>query len=220
LFETCPVSSNIRVSDPKAAERFSALDACDGKMVAAPRDDLPPDRNVVRIIGVKAKSGARPEREDEEQPRARRTNASFERGSTAGSDYDRHIRRTAAAHRIDPLFLHALIRTESGYRAGATSPQGALGLMQIMPATGTTLGVDRGGLLDPGTNIEAGARLLKRLQRRYGRNFDLILSAYNAGEGAVARYGNRIPPYRETQDYVVRVMGRYQALRSGFGRAQ
>ena len=90
--------------------------------------------------------------------------------------------------------------------------------MQIMPGTGARFGVARDALYDPATNIETGARLLKSLQKRYGKDFDLILAAYNAGEGAVARYGNQIPPYRETQDYVVKVMARYAALRGGATR--
>ena len=121
-------------------------------------------------------------------------------------------------HRIDPLFLHAIIGTESTYRASALSHAGARGLMQIMPGTGARFGVAQDALYDPATNIETGARLLKSLQKRYGKDFDLILAAYNAGEGAVARYGNQIPPYRETQDYVVKVMARYAALRGGAAR--
>jgi soluble lytic murein transglycosylase-like protein len=126
--------------------------------------------------------------------------------------YDEMIASVANTHRIDPLFLHAVIYQESRYRPTAVSHAGATGLMQIMPATGRLLGVQPSNLTDPMTNIDAGARLLRKLHGKYGGNFELILAAYNAGEGAVAKYGNRIPPYRETQDYVRKVMGKYSAL--------
>ncbi len=126
--------------------------------------------------------------------------------------FDQLISDTAYRHRIDPLLLHAVIKQESAYKQHARSHVGAQGLMQIMPGTGAMLGVRREHLNDPATNIDAGARLLRKLAIRYQGNFDLVLAAYNAGEGAVAKYGNRIPPYRETQDYVKKVMGYYYDL--------
>jgi soluble lytic murein transglycosylase-like protein len=126
--------------------------------------------------------------------------------------FDDIIMRTANTHRIDPLFLHAVIQQESGYRQAVRSHAGAQGLMQIMPGTGRQLGVHPSNLNDPAINVDAGARLLRQLYFKYNGNFDLILAAYNAGEGAVAKYGNRIPPYRETQNYVKMVMQRYNKL--------
>jgi Transglycosylase SLT domain len=126
--------------------------------------------------------------------------------------YDDMIGGIATSHRIDPLFLHAVIYQESRYRPTAISHAGATGLMQIMPGTGRMLGVQPRRLSDPLTNIDAGARLLRRLHGKYGGNFELILAAYNAGEGAVEKYGNAIPPYRETQDYVKKVMAKYSEL--------
>jgi soluble lytic murein transglycosylase-like protein len=126
--------------------------------------------------------------------------------------YDNMIASVSNTHRIDPLFLHAVIHQESRYRSSAVSHAGATGLMQIMPATGRTLGVHPSHLTDPMTNIDAGARLLRKLHGKYEGNFELILAAYNAGEGAVAKYGNSIPPYRETQDYVKIVMKKYYSL--------
>lgn len=210
-FDVCPLEASIRTPDPVAFERFDSLAACQGQLVSAPV--LPADArpDVVRILGVKVKP------EDKPKADKRRTTAAATafRYATPATPWDAAITRTAAAYRIDPLFLHAVIHTESRYRPAAVSGAGAVGLMQIMPATGLGLGVARDRLSDGATNIDAGARHLKKLQRRYGRNFDLILAAYNAGEGAVARYGNRIPAYRETQDYVGRVMGRYTGLRTG-----
>ncbi len=126
--------------------------------------------------------------------------------------YDDMISNVAISNRIDPLLLHAVIYQESRYRQTAISHVGAQGLMQIMPGTGRMLGVHPSNLHDPMTNIDAGARLLRKLYYRYNGNFDLVLATYNAGEGAVQKYGNRIPPYRETQNYVKQVMARYYVL--------
>ncbi|MFM9829131.1 MAG: lytic transglycosylase domain-containing protein [Sphingomonas sp.] len=122
------------------------------------------------------------------------------------------IEDVASRHRVDPRLLHAVIAVESGYRSGSISPVGARGLMQVMPATARALGVAPAALFDPATNIEAGARLLRRLGGRYAGDLSLILAAYNAGEGAVDRYAGTIPPYRETQNYVDKVMKQYQYL--------
>jgi soluble lytic murein transglycosylase-like protein len=126
--------------------------------------------------------------------------------------HDRTIADAAIRHRVDPLLVHAVIKQESAYKQRAVSHAGAQGLMQIMPGTGAMLGVPRAQLNDPVVNVDAGTRLLRKLAIKYDGNFDLVLAAYNAGEGAVAKYGNRIPPYRETQDYVRKVMGNYNQL--------
>ena len=221
LFEKCPLTANLRVADPRTLSEFESLGACQGTIVSEPRDAVPADDGVVRILGVKAKPAPRgkraapppPDSSDGAITTARWSGVPM-RGLPMPRPFDHEVARAAAAYRIDPLFLHAIIRTESAYRPAVVSRAKAVGLMQIMPATGTTLGVRPAGLYEPATNIDAGARLLKRLQRRYGRDFGLILGAYNAGEGAVARYGNRVPPYRETLAYVDTVMGRYQAMRA------
>ncbi len=133
--------------------------------------------------------------------------------------FDSAIAVAARRHAVDPLLLHAIIRQESNYRSKARSRAGAIGLMQITPGTGATLGFASTQLYDPGSNIDAGARLLRRLNARYRGNVDLMLAAYNAGEGAVARYGNRIPPYRETLDYVKKVKANYARLAGENGLA-
>jgi soluble lytic murein transglycosylase-like protein len=123
----------------------------------------------------------------------------------------------ARAYDIDPAFLQALIRVESGANPYARSSKGALGLMQLMPSTARHFGVDPVRLGEPAANMAAGAAYLKSLQRTYGNNLPLVLAAYNAGQGAVARYHGRVPPYRETTGYVANVLGRYRnAL---YGRA-
>ncbi len=226
-FGSCPLNANLRVADGGSTNGYMALQGCAARIVVAPRAPISTTPDVARIIGVKEDKPNKAERRRgktalaEPPPGTRRVSAMLDRPiKIAGfvPDFDPHIQATAAAHRIDPLFLHAIIGTESTYRASALSHAGARGLMQIMPGTGARFGVAQDALYDPATNIETGARLLKSLQKRYGKDFDLILAAYNAGEGAVARYGNQIPPYRETQDYIVKVMARYAALRGGAAR--
>jgi soluble lytic murein transglycosylase-like protein len=210
-FDDCPLNSPLRVSAAQTVGDYESLGACSSTVIAASKAPIPELPSVVRIIGVKEDAKRR------DRVRREASDPGFEPISARSSRlaYDAHIVRAAANHRIDPLFLHAIIGTESAYRPNAVSHANAIGLMQIIPSTGQTLGVQKAGLYDPATNIDAGARLLKRLQRRYGRDFDLILASYNAGEGAVAKYGNKIPPYRETQGYVRKVMSRYHALRGG-----
>lgn len=113
----------------------------------------------------------------------------------------------ASKYGLDPALLHAVIRAESGYNSGAVSPKGAVGLMQLMPDTATRYGVSNRH--DPNANIEGGARYLRDLIGMFGANLTLAVAAYNAGENAVIRYGNKIPPYAETQEYVSRVLGQY-----------
>jgi soluble lytic murein transglycosylase-like protein len=110
---------------------------------------------------------------------------------------------------LDPALLHAVIDAESGANRLAVSPKGAQGLMQLMPGTADALGVSNP--FDVRQNIAGGSAYLRQQLDRFGR-LDLALAAYNAGPGAVARY-NGIPPYRETQGYVARVMAAYDAAR-------
>jgi soluble lytic murein transglycosylase-like protein len=109
------------------------------------------------------------------------------------------IERHARAKGLDPDLVHAVIRAESAYRPEAVSPKGAIGLMQVMPATGLRFGV--ADLSQPEGNLRAGTAYLRHLLDRF-HNVPLALAAYNAGEGAVIRHGKQIPPYPETQDYV------------------
>jgi len=111
------------------------------------------------------------------------------------------ITTTAARHGVDARVISAVIEVESAYRSRAVSPKGARGLMQVMPATGRQYGAL--DLFDPKVNVEAGVQHLKKLLSRY--DLPLALAAYNAGEAAVNRFGG-IPPFRETQNYVTRIL--------------
>ena len=121
------------------------------------------------------------------------------------------IQQAAQHFQVDPALVHAVIAAESGYDPEAVSSAGAVGLMQLMPDTARRYGArDR---RNPLQNIRAGVAYLKDLLHQF-QALELALAAYNAGENAVARYGNRIPPYRETQTYVRRVLANYRRLRS------
>jgi soluble lytic murein transglycosylase-like protein len=126
--------------------------------------------------------------------------------------YDSIIEKAATAASVEPNLLRAVIVVESGFNSRAVSKRGAMGLMQLMPATATRFGVSNP--YDPLQNVHAGARYLKFLIDRFGQDVRLALAAYNAGEDAVDRNGGQIPPFSETMAYVPRVLKIYQMLRN------
>ena len=126
--------------------------------------------------------------------------------------YDSIIEKAATAESVEPNLLRAVIVVESGFNSRAVSKRGAMGLMQLMPATATRFGVSNP--YDPLQNVHAGARYLKFLIDRFGQDVRLALAAYNAGEDAVDRNGGQIPPFSETMAYVPRVLKIYQMLRN------
>lgn len=130
--------------------------------------------------------------------------------STDARPFADAIARAAAQAGIETELLHAVVKTESGYRADARSDKGAIGLAQLMPDTAHRY--DRNALHDTDRNLLAGARYLRGLLDQFDNALPLALAAYNAGPGAVTRYQG-IPPYPETRAYVARVMAEYQTLR-------
>ena len=121
-----------------------------------------------------------------------------------GTAYDDLIEREAKRSNLDASFVSALIRAESNYEPRAVSRKGARGLMQLMPATARRLSVRKP--FDPAANVRGGVQYLRELVDRFGPRPDLVLAAYNAGEGAVESFGG-VPPYRETIAYVNRILG-------------
>jgi soluble lytic murein transglycosylase-like protein len=126
------------------------------------------------------------------------------------TQYDSIIEHAATSAAIEPNLLRAVIVVESGFNSRALSKRGAVGLMQLMPATASRFGVSNP--YDPRENVHAGARYLKFLMDRFGHDVRLALAAYNAGEEAVDRNGGQIPPFTETMAYVPRVLRIYKML--------
>jgi soluble lytic murein transglycosylase-like protein len=126
----------------------------------------------------------------------------------ASNRYAPLVQKVAREHSLDRALLQAMIAVESGYDPLAVSPKGAVGLMQLMPETARRYGVR--DLYDPAQNIQGGAKYLRDLMRKFNNDLSLTLAAYNAGEDAIVQYGNRIPPYRETLQYVPRVLSLYR----------
>lgn len=129
----------------------------------------------------------------------------------SASSYDSMIESSASKYGLDPALLKGLIQAESGFNPNAVSRSGAKGLAQLMPRTAAGLGVS--DPFDPAQSIDGGARYLKAQMDRFGGDESLALAAYNAGPNAVVKYGG-IPPYRETQNYVSRVLSYKQDYQS------
>jgi len=133
--------------------------------------------------------------------------------TTGDAKVDGFIIESGLRNGVDPVLLYAQMHQESSFKRGAISPKGARGLMQLMPGTAARFGVTN--IFDPRQNIEGGARYMRFLLDHFNGDVALALAGYNAGEGAVLKYGRRIPPYRETQDYVRRISQRYLRMRDG-----
>jgi hypothetical protein len=133
------------------------------------------------------------------------------RGFTTGDmTIDSYILDSSKRYGIDPLLIYAQMSQESSFKLKATSYKGASGLMQLMPATARRFGVTN--IYDPKQNIEGGVKYMRWLLDQFGGDVVLALAGYNAGEGAVWKYGNQVPPYNETQEYVRRITARYNSI--------
>jgi soluble lytic murein transglycosylase-like protein len=157
------------------------------------------ERQLAETLGRLTAQDGRPRRGDDSPPV--RAHPGFNR-------YAKIIAGCGQRHEVDPLLIDAVISQESGFRPDAVSKAGAVGLMQLMPETSRAMGVS--DAYDPRQNIEAGTTLLRQLLDRYHGQVDLALAAYNAGSGAVDKYGG-VPPFPETQAYVRNVMDSYRS---------
>lgn len=125
--------------------------------------------------------------------------------------YEPLVDEVARGYQVDSALLHAVISVESRYNPNAVSPSGAIGLMQLMPATAKRYGISNA--LDPEQNLRGGARYLRDLLTMFGSDVRLALAAYHAGEYAVTRHNNNIPPFQSTMEFVSRVLDRYNTYR-------
>ena len=134
--------------------------------------------------------------------------------TTGNGEIDGYIVDSGTRHGVDPLLLYAIMHQESTFKSRAISPKGARGLMQLMPGTAARYGVSN--IFDPKQNIDGGTRYMKFLLNLFDGDVNLALAGYNAGEGAVMKYGYQVPPYSETQEYVRRIGRRYALMRDPF----
>ena len=136
------------------------------------------------------------------------------KGYTTGNPlHDSYIVESSRRYSVDPLLIYAQMHQESSFKLRATSHKGASGLMQLMPATARRFGVT--SIYDPKQNSDAGVKYMRWLLDTFNQDVVLALAGYNAGEGAVMKYGRRVPPYRETQEYVRRITARYGMISDG-----
>jgi soluble lytic murein transglycosylase-like protein len=163
---------------------------------------LDPNKNAAFRLNVNGNAGSGNERDTEAMV------GSAISAQLADKPYAALIHKAAHDAALNPALVHAVIEVESGYNATARSSKGAIGLMQLMPATAARYGVRDPGR-SPEANIRAGTRYLSDLMQQFDGRMDLALAAYNAGENAVVRHGMRIPPYPETQHYVPAVLAKY-----------
>lgn len=130
--------------------------------------------------------------------------------STGNPAIDDFIEEFSELYNVDPLLIYAQMNQESTFNGRAVSPKGAGGFMQLMPDTARRFGVTN--VYNPKQNIKAGVKYMRWLLDKFNGDMRLALAGYNAGEGAVMKYGNKIPPYRETQNYVARIMTHYELI--------
>src|SRR5918911_5197711 len=175
---------------------------------------LPPSNNV-RATSKRGLSinNTRPTETIYTPLRANSVSASLNGFTTGDPKVDGYLISSGVRNGVDPVLLYAQMHQESSFKRMAISPKGARGLMQLMPGTAARFGVTN--IFDPAQNIEGGARYMRFLLDAFDGDVALALAGYNAGEGAVLKYGRRIPPYRETQEYVRRISQRYAQLRDG-----
>jgi len=131
--------------------------------------------------------------------------------TTGNSDFDNFLVESGKRNSVDPLLLYSIMHQESSFKSRALSYKGASGLMQLMPPTAIRFGVTN--IWDPKQNIEGGARYMRFLLDLFSGDVRLALAGYNAGEGAVLKYGRQVPPYSETREYVRRIGNRYSMIR-------
>ncbi len=206
------------LTEAQRAKFSLAQEACPGGSVTA-RDDVLADRQdrqpVQRPVVPSFASIAMPSPAWQPSRSSARMQVATPNAMRFAAEFD----AAASSYDIDPLLLHAIAHVESRHNPKAVSPAGAMGIMQVMPATARRFGVERAAdLHDARTNVNVSAMYLKTLQKRFGNDLPLVIAAYNAGEGRVERCGRCIPAITETRNYVRDVLAQYDALKAAANR--
>lgn len=202
---------SVSLSNVPADDRYQTLIVEQSKVVAEPKDIAPAATPAVApavappVVPATAPAVVRKAQHlAVVLPKTRRL-------GVAKASYQKIVDDAARSYGLDSALLHAVISVESRYDPKVVSRSGAIGLMQLMPETATRYGVTDS--FDAVQNLHGGAKYLRDLLHMFNNNVSLALAAYNAGENAVIRYGNRIPPNRETRKYVPKVLGYYRKYR-------
>jgi soluble lytic murein transglycosylase-like protein len=199
--------------------RFDNFDVPGGVRVETPARAAPAARQNKRLkltarVAPSAVASAQPSTAPRPSPAPALQMAAgtaLEGFSTGDANVDRFIVQSSNRYGVDPLLIYSIMHRESSFKKFALSHKGARGLMQLMPATAARLGVR--DIFDPQQNIEGGVKYMRILLDMFDGDVRLALAGYNAGEGAVLKYGRNVPPYRETQEYVRRISQRYALMR-------
>lgn len=226
---TLSASASAAAQNPSASYRFDNFDVPGGvRIVTPPAPAAKPARGKLKLTARTTASNTqtsatapaqttRAMRSAEVSPAVSKPSLSMADASaldgfsTGDASIDRFIVDSGTRNGVDPVLLYAIMHRESSFKRNALSPKGARGLMQLMPGTAARFGVTN--IFDPRQNIEGGARYVRILLDMFDGDVRLALAGYNAGEGAVLKYGRRVPPYRETQEYVHRISERYELMR-------
>ena len=187
-----------------------------GRYEVVVKDNLPKGSLVKKTVRTAAVTDGLATREGDVRTAARLAmgTSTHLKGYTTGNPlHDSYIVESSRRYNVDPLLIYAQMHQESSFKIKATSHKGASGLMQLMPATARRFGVT--SIYDPKQNIDAGVKYMRWLLDTFNQDVVLALAGYNAGEGAVMKYGWRVPPYRETQEYVRRITARYGMISDG-----
>jgi soluble lytic murein transglycosylase-like protein len=182
------------------------MEASDSSVVAA-RAQLEDARKQIEQAAMALSAASKSPSADEAPNLSNGASQVVRDWTTGNRSIDNLIKYYGGKYGVDPYLVYCVMHQESRFGSGATSNKGAMGLMQLMPGTAERYGVTNS--YDPAQNIMGGTRYLKDLLNLFGGRIDLVLAGYNAGEGAVMKYGNRIPPYAETQAYVRIIGSRY-----------
>lgn len=211
IFDNFDTSRGVHVEIPRPS--FTPI-AAKSKQSTAPTKLAPGKRPLQKTSQVRMNVGeglASRELSAREYNKLTMGTSSHMKGFTTGDlVIDSYIVDSSRRYRIDPLLIYAQMHQESSFKLRALSHKGASGLMQLMPATARRLGVTN--IYDPKQNIEGGVKYMRMLLDMFGQDVSLALAGYNAGEGAVMKYGYQIPPYNETREYVRRISARYGSI--------